>query len=182
MIADSFAVRCLARAGVGNVVMMTARTISAIYCLARASASGFFCHDDGDHLCRLLPCQGWREWEFCRDDGEDCREPPPPNCSTFVVWGKMGPLALGRLEGLPLMRHRSWTLSPTSTNLKGFHFRATHLKDSSHARSRRRYSYLGTSLRRISRLIYSPEMMKVPLPSTRRRFHCHWKYWDRQGT
>ncbi len=43
MIADSFAVRCLARAGVGSVVvMMTARTISAIYCLARASASGFF--------------------------------------------------------------------------------------------------------------------------------------------
>ena len=42
MIAGSFAVRCLARAGVGNVVMMTARTISAIYCLARASASGYF--------------------------------------------------------------------------------------------------------------------------------------------
>jgi hypothetical protein len=37
MIADSFAIRCLARAGIGYVVMMTARTISAVYCLARAS-------------------------------------------------------------------------------------------------------------------------------------------------
>ncbi len=42
MIADSFAIRCLARADIGYVVMMTARTISAVYCLARASASVFF--------------------------------------------------------------------------------------------------------------------------------------------
>jgi hypothetical protein len=145
MIADSFAVRCLARAGIGNVVMMTARTISAIYCLARASASGFFVVMTATISAVCCLARAGASGNFCRDDGEDCRE-PPPNCSTFVVWGRMGPLALGRLEGLPLMRHRSWTLSPTSTNLKGFHFCATHLKDSSRARSRRRYSYLGTSL------------------------------------
>ena len=69
--------------------MMTA-TLSAVYCLARASESGNsvvmtattswpfageweFCRDDGNHLGRLLPCQGWHEWEFCRDDGQGPR-------------------------------------------------------------------------------------------------------------
>jgi len=28
-----------------------------------------FCRDDGNHLGRLLPSQGWRKREFCRDDG-----------------------------------------------------------------------------------------------------------------
>ena len=62
MIADSFAIRCLARAGIGYVVIM--------------KREWFFCRDDGNHLGRLLPCQGWREWEFCRDDGNHLLDIP----------------------------------------------------------------------------------------------------------
>jgi len=50
-------------------------------------------------------------------------------CLQIAPRSWFGPLALGIFEGLPLMRHRSWTLSPIPTNLKDFHFRATHLKD-----------------------------------------------------
>jgi hypothetical protein len=118
------------------------------------------CRDDGNRLGHLLPCQSWREWGIRRDDGGGpwCS---PPNCSTYLVWSRMGPPALGRLVALPLMRHCFWTLSPNPTNLKDFHFRATHLKELLHARSRCRYSDLGPSLQKISCLIVLSEMTSM---------------------
>ncbi len=110
MTATLSAVCCLARAGAsGDFVVMTA-TISALLCLARAGASGNFVLMNARVLSDLLQVFVMMAGvlsDLLQVAVMMTRVVDPPNCSTFLVWGRMGPLALGRLEGLPLMRHYS---------------------------------------------------------------------------
>ncbi len=106
MIADSFAMRCLARAGIGYFFMMTARTISAVYCLAKASASGFFVVMTATISAICCLARAGASGNFvvmtARTAGNHLQNAP----HLWFGAGRMGLPALGRLEGLPLMRHR----------------------------------------------------------------------------